>query len=119
MQHLKYYELKLQEYLKNDKISATKKKILFKFRTRMVNVGNNFGNHKECPFCKLDEDSQQHMFECFVMKLKNHKIFHTDQTYENIFNITSKNIINIAELCQEAIRTRELIFEENNGETYV
>ena len=112
MKYLKYYQLKHQEYLKSDQISVTKKKLLFKFRTRMVNVGQNFGNTKPCPFCKIDDDSQKHMMECFVMKLKNPKIFHNDQCYENIYNLTSKNLANFAELCQQAIRTRELLMEE-------
>ena len=84
----------------------------------MVNVGRNFGNCKPCPFCKLYDDSQEHMFECFVMKLKCPEIFHTNQSYTDIYNLTSKNLINVAQLCEMAIRTRELMMEDTNGNVY-
>ena len=109
MKNLRYYKLELQDYLKSDKISTKRKKILFKFRTRMVNVGHNFGNKNKCPLCKTEEDTQKHMLECFVMKLNCPEIYHSKQTYDDIFNLNEDILVNMAELCEKAIRTREIL----------
>ena len=81
----------------------------------MINVGKNFGSDKLCPLCKLESDSQEHMINCFVMKIKSPEIFHSSQTYQQIFNLTDKNLAGVAELCQNAVRTREILMKEING----
>ena len=53
LKKLKYEKLEMQSYLKSQKISLKKKKILFKARTRMLNVKSNFGDKSSCPLCKL------------------------------------------------------------------
>ena len=109
MQNLNYYTLELQDYLKSDKISTTKKKILFKFRTRMVNVGHNYGNKKCCPLCKIEEDTQKHMLECIIMKLNCTEIYHSNSNYNDIFNLNEEKIVNVANLCEKVLRTREIL----------
>ena len=42
LKNLKYEKLELQPYLKSNKLNLRKKKILFKARTRMLNVKWNF-----------------------------------------------------------------------------
>ena len=81
----------------------------------MINVGKNFGSEKLCPLCKLESDSQEHMINCFVIKMKSSEVFHSNQTYHQIFNLTSKNLASVAELCEQAVRTREILMEEVNG----
>ena len=46
LKNLKYYDLSIQEYLTSTKITTRRKKYLFQFRTRMTNVGYNYGNKK-------------------------------------------------------------------------
>ena len=53
MINLEYKELKIQKYLTSDKLSKRKQKIIFKWRTRMIEVGNNFGQTKPCPTCQI------------------------------------------------------------------
>ena len=44
MSNLKYSELKIQDYLKSEKLSTKEKLLLFQLRTRMIPVSHNFGN---------------------------------------------------------------------------
>ena len=45
LKDLNYEKLQIQKYLTTDKITTNRKIILFKARTRMLNVLNNFGQH--------------------------------------------------------------------------
>ena len=42
LDNCEYNELKIRNYLKSDKLSSRKQKLLFKLRTRMIDVGNNY-----------------------------------------------------------------------------
>jgi len=67
LQNIQYTKLEMQDYLKSQKINLQKKKILFKARTRMLNVKNNFGSSSPCPLCNLHEDDQINLLECIYM----------------------------------------------------
>ena len=75
----------------------------------MVNVGHNFGNKVSCPLCSQEDDSQKHMFECLILKLKCKEIFYMQETYEDIFKLNENNTINLANICDKAIKTREIL----------
>ena len=45
LSELKYNDLNMQSYFQTHLISKRKQILLFKFRSRMINVGANFGNH--------------------------------------------------------------------------
>ena len=107
----KYYQLETQQYLKTNKLSTRNKKSLFKFRTRMVNVGHNFGNKIKCPLCQQEDDTQKHLFQCFVMKLSCKEIYHMQGNYEDIFNSKEDYLISIAKVCERAIKTREELLD--------
>ena len=62
LKNLKYKKLEMQGYHKSQQISLKKKKILFKARTRMLNVKNNFGDKSPCPLCNMKEDNQSQLF---------------------------------------------------------
>ena len=53
MSKLEYVTLELQPYLKSDIIFNRTKKFVFRLRTRMVNVDNNFGKKKSCKVCAI------------------------------------------------------------------
>lgn len=63
-----YGKLMMRSYLKSKKISSNQARIIFKIRTRMMKVKNNFRNgasETKCSVCKDGEDSQVHIFmEC-------------------------------------------------------
>ena len=66
--NLGYGSLKIRTYLKSSEINSNQAKIIFKIRTRMIKVHNNFKNGSvdvKSPKCKDGEDSQEHLFiEC-------------------------------------------------------
>ena len=51
IKNIQYSTLELQQYLKTDKIGLRRKKLLFKTRTRMLQVGHNYGKKQSCPVC--------------------------------------------------------------------
>ena len=71
LENLNYSELKTQNYLLNNELDHDEKKIIFMFRTRMVNVGENFRSGKDfvmCPLCGLHLDSQFLLLQCPGLK---------------------------------------------------
>ena len=57
----KYSGLKIQEYLNCSEASKNIKKFTFKLRTKMIEVGENFGNKGVCPICNIGQNSQKHL----------------------------------------------------------
>ena len=110
MKHLNYYQLLIQPYFISTKISTRMKKQLFRFRTRMTNVGHNFGRKVACPLCNSGNDDQEHLFNCIIIKLNNANLYKsTEEKYEDIYSMNSDKLINIARLCESIIRTREIL----------
>ena len=71
MENTKYYDIKMQDYMKSETIKMKEAINLFKFRTRMAEFGENFRagtSQIPCPFCKEDWDSQSHSFQCETIK---------------------------------------------------
>ena len=62
MANLNYSKLELQPYLKCDILYNRTKKFLFKLRTRMVNVANNFGK-KDLNYNNIFETDTQKQAE--------------------------------------------------------
>ena len=70
MENLQYKEIKMQNYLSSEK-TILQKKIIFKYRTRMEDYGENFrGGARQvmCPLCQLHLDNQELIFQCQVIK---------------------------------------------------
>ena len=66
---LEYGQLRMRSYLKSTSINSTEAKLIFKFRSRMVRVKNNFrgsySNNLDCPLgCPNQIDSQEHLINC-------------------------------------------------------
>ena len=111
MKKLSYYSLKIQPYLLSDKLTTKKKKCLFKFRTHMVNVSSNSGKEQLCKLCNMEEgDSQEHTFQCIVVKLKCPELFNmSTEKYDDIFGNDTPKLIKMAKVCESVIRTREIL----------
>ena len=109
LKNLKYKKLEMQGYLKSQKISLKKKKILFKARTRMLNVKSNFGDKSQCPLCNMKEDNQSHLLDCTIIKLECPDLFENKENclYEDIFGTNIDKMNNVANLLIQAMRTRE------------
>ena len=96
----------MRTYLKTKYIHENQARIIFKVRTRMLNVKNNFkNNHKNlcCLICQNDEESQEHiMMTC--SKLKN-KL--TQREFLTLFGCDDEKM-------SEVVKKLEIILNERN-----
>ena len=71
MKYLEYDNIKMQRYLKSDsKMSNNEKYLLFKLRTRMIEVKTNFKNKYYDVHCSLgcrNEETQSHLMNCQII----------------------------------------------------
>ena len=114
---LKYYELSMQNYLKTEEMTTKQKKYLFRFRTQMIRVGFNYGNKIHCPLCVSKQDyTQEHLFECFAMKLHSSKLFNIkDEQYEDIYSQNVQKLVKISRICESVEITREKLIRYISG----
>ena len=131
MDGLTYSEIKLQPYFKSEKISKKDAQEIFKFRTRMAEVKNNFrGKYEDvnCPACSMNNtdnaiqindnaiqyiDSQEHLIICPI--LNENGTLDQDQCYNDLFcDVPEKNVNIIRKLCQ-AFEKRNTFIEDDNG----
>ena len=107
-----YEDLDGMVYLEDERFTPDLSNLLFKLRTRMFNVRNNFRNQYEtnllCPLCRVKEDSQEHLLECRMIL---NKVNCGDCRYEDIFSDDADTLLNIAKVLQMVIKVRE---EEEN-----
>ena len=112
MGKIKYKNLKIQKYLTTKKITSKNKKLLFKLRCGMVNVGRNFGRNGNCQLCKSEEDSQQHLIECEKIKEINKEIKeNTKVKHDDIYSKSIKKKISAVKLFSKAISVRNQLLE--------
>ena len=114
LKNITYNELKMQPYLSSSKKSLKHKKILFKARTKMLNVNWNFGNKSLCLLCKLKDDQQEHLLSCIKIKLESSIILENKNNckYSDIYSSDQEKLNNIAELLLQATRIREIYLNE-------
>ena len=72
LNNLQYCELKTQPYLKQEELTVSQARIIFKSRCRMTVYWENYKGwnlEKSCPVCKItgELDSQGHSFSCSVV----------------------------------------------------
>ena len=109
-------ELKIQKYLKSDsKFTNDDKSLLFKMRTRMTEVKNNFKNkfvNLQCFLCKSEIDDQSHLFYCQKIIENCHELAENiDIEYEDIFSEKSKQLKAI-KLIAKIWKVREKLISE-------
>ena len=123
---LPYTKLEMQAYLSDSELPTRLKQLAFKWRTRMIKVGWNYGNKQKCPICKINDDTQYHLFEC--QELNDCHNMSSEQNCDsdcdnNINNINTKNTnkpdnntINLPKhmlmKLETTLRRREVILEQ-------
>ena len=71
LDNLVYTELRLQKYLKTDDIPVHEAKNLFRYRVKVADFKENYGNRYEdkvCPLCTIHMDTQTHAVQCVQVK---------------------------------------------------
>ena len=110
-----YNDIDGMSYFNDSRFSPDLVNLLFKVRTRMFNVRNNFrNNYREldilCPLCKSTNDTQEHLFECGVIQQKltvNHPCI-----YEDVFSDETDTLWNVAKTLKEIVTIRENLIAE-------
>ena len=104
-----------EKYLFSSSISIEEKQVLFKFRTRMVEVKSNFKNqygpNLTCNFCQ-NEDTQSHLLLCKVLT---DGIDTSGVQYDHIFSDVNKQE-KIAKILNKILEQRELKVKLMNHE---
>ena len=106
-----YRNLDGMQYFQDHRISAEQAKLLFRFRTRMVNVRNNFRNHykcSSCPLCGIHQDTQEHLFDCIMIK----KHYQLTTEYSDIFSSDCDCLRDVAVNLERIIDIRNKLLEE-------
>ena len=106
MAQLNYNSLKIQPYLLDHKLLIRLKQQTFRWRTKMVKVGWNYGNKVQCPICSDADDTQSHLLECDGLK--------NDTSPTTISDSEEYSLKSHMLKLQAAIRRREVILDERD-----
>ena len=104
-----YMNLQGMIYFDDKRFTADLSNLLFKFRTRMFNVRNNFRNQYQqtnilCPMCNAHEDSQEHLLQCtFITE----KLDEAPCSYEDIFSEDPDVLLHVANVLKKVVKIRE------------
>ena len=106
----------LKPYLLSRNISTRRKKLIFKVRTRMIKVGDNFGKKEDlCPICFLELNTQPHLTQCSVLKQKFPDIFSNNiSNYEDIFGSKTDEMKEAIDLFEKCLRKREQLISQTD-----
>ena len=114
LNNIEYKEFKMQNYFVDNRVESWVAKNIFKFRTRMTevkeNFKNNYKNESVCPLCKdpSQKDDQSHLLKCPKLKENGH-------IKRNYFDIFSEDILKIYEtiiILIKAMETRQKLLDE-------
>ena len=111
VRNLQYDQFEMQNYLRPCKIQIRKEEAqeIFKLRSRVSNVKNNYkGKYEtlECEICdNNEEESQKHILQCIKLNEKSEEI----PEYEQIFYGNVKMKLAIARKFIENLKTRDKI----------
>ena len=109
LENIDYKDLQLQNYLKAKNVYYKKQSLLFKLRTRMINVNSNYGKTTVCPLCLKSIDNQKHLIQsCEKLLIKDE----AQIVYEDIFSNDIIKSIKIAELAHEKIQKRNNLLDK-------
>ena len=114
MKNVNSKNLKCSEYLTNSKFTKLEAQMLFKFRTRMFNVKENFENlyqDMRCDLCHIENCSQSHLFQCPIIKSFVPEIDEKKIKYEYIFgNINEMK--KVAQILEKISQIRDELLED-------
>ena len=69
---LSYTKLEMQSYFSDNQLPTRLKQLAFRWRTKMIKVGWNYGNKHKCPICQIGDDTQNHLFQCKELNNESH-----------------------------------------------
>ena len=108
------------EYFNDPRFSPNLANLLFKFRTRMFMVKNNFRNNYRnsditCPVCLGADDTQEHLFNCEkVMQIYENDNDQNDGKYEDIFCKDNDKLHVVSKKLKKLVEIRETLLNPEN-----
>ena len=110
LKNIKYSKLEPQDYLTCTEMTTPMKKIIFRARTGMLDVGFNMGKKISCVLCGLGNDDERHLFDCLIIKLSCPEIMeNSTASFDDIYSLDMKKVCQAAKLLRKAMRTREVL----------
>ena len=114
MDNLKYSELKLQSLYKSKQVYSTTAKNIFKWRTRMFELKNNFKtkySNFSCPLCFKHLDDDESLLTCEI--LNSPKSENINLNYKDLFKQDVEKMLSIGKSLQEAWTVRNVLLSDN------
>ena len=103
----------MQKYLKpnGEKITQEEAKLIFKLRSKVTEVKQNFRGKYESVECELcgEEETQAHIMTC--IKLKKYETNETIPEFEEIYKENVKNQLKIARKFNENMKKRKTLLK--------
>ena len=103
----------MRPYLKSSQLNSKQKILMFKYRTRMINVKDNFRESHLNLNCKLgctDQlDDQNHLFSCRFLPNQ----ISTNQSNQLFSNRVDEVIINVVKKLQQNMKVRDQFIEDS------
>ena len=112
VKNLQYNKLRLDKYLKSTEISFRQKKLIFKMRTRMIDTPENIGQHVLCKLCYIEQDTQSHITECIVLKVKCPELLQLEKNFAEILSRgRMKDLKVYVTIYEKALRIRQKLLK--------
>ena len=117
VKHIVHPKMKMQQYLKANKIKITKEEmqLIFKMRCRVTEIRNNLKglyDSYECEVCNKEEETQEHILNCKeINKVENNE---KRIEYEKLFDGSVKDKLEIAKLFKQNFEIRKEIMKKSD-----
>ena len=102
----------MRSYFKSKTLSTQQAKLVFQFRTRMVQVKENFKKNSQnllCPCCHKEDDNQRHLIFC--EKLTKSQV--SQNEYNSIFGNCDEKICFTIPKLEILVTQRNSIIEDS------
>ena len=107
-------KLERENYFDDQRFSRSDVELLFKLRTRMVDLKSNFSNKYgtdiACRLCQVQVECQEHILKCEALKVKVEIAPHI--VYEDIFKNVDKQL-EAVQVFKKLLREREIILNSS------
>ena len=124
VKNIKYKSLKIQNYLVDEHFTQKEKHLLFKLRTKMINVKSNFKNmypdNLQCNYCSENViQSQEHLLECPTIISNCQDLFdNIEIEHDDIYGNIQQQLA-VTKLYQKVLNTIDAINQEEETEAII
>ena len=107
-----YCDMNGSNYFRDSRFTPDIARTIFKFRTRMVNVKNNFRNKYnqdlKCSLCELEVCDQSHLFRCDKLREAWEDF---QEKYDDLFCQDLNKLLAVGKTATKLVLTRDILLE--------